>query len=123
MNVLRAVAAWNLALAVGLGAFGAHGLKSVVSESAMEWFKTGHNYHMWMALGLLIITMVYPSWKGVKAWSALMLIGTILFSGSLYVMTVTGLRWLGAITPLGGASWIIGWIWLGVSLLKNEVSQ
>lgn len=117
------IAAFNLALAVAVGAFGAHALRSVIDEGAMAWFKTGHDYHMWHGLGVLAVVLGVRGWKSVGAWSVLMLVGTVLFSGSLYLMAVTGMRWLGAITPLGGASWIGGWIWLGVSLSRKSLSE
>lgn len=123
MKRAAGISALNLALAIGLGAFGAHGLKSRISDAAMEWFKTGHNYHMWVGLALLGVGLAIPHWKGLRGWMTLMLVGTLLFSGSLYLMSVTGMRWLGAITPLGGASWIGGMVWLGVYLLRKEASQ
>lgn len=110
----------NLALAVGLGAFGAHGLRGVIDEGAMEWFKTGHSYHMWHGLGLLALVVLPLTARMRGVLAGLFLGGTLLFSGSLYVMAVTGMRWLGMITPLGGVSWIAAWAVLAVALGKGS---
>lgn len=110
-----------LALAVAIGAFGAHGLKSHLSEEMMQIYKTGVEYHFYHALGLLfigILSLSMPS--GWLNWSVIFLTaGIILFSGSLYVLAITGIRWLGAITPLGGLSFIAGWILLFVAVWKK----
>ena len=105
------VALVNLAIAVALGAFGAHGLKGKIDEQAMEWFKTGHSYHMWLGIVLLVVTLM--SARAIAGW--LLVAGTILFSGSLYLMAVTGMKWLGAVTPLGGALWIGTLLWLAMT--------
>lgn len=110
-----------LALAVALGAFGAHGLKSQLSTDMLQTFKTGVEYHFYHALGLLLIGILavsYPS-ELVK-WAAILLTaGIILFSGSLYVLAISGIKWLGAITPLGGISFIAGWLLLFLSVWKK----
>jgi uncharacterized membrane protein YgdD (TMEM256/DUF423 family) len=110
-----------LALAVALGAFGAHGLKSQLSTDMLQTWKTGVEYHFYHALGLLLIGILavsYPS-ELVK-WSAILLTaGIILFSGSLYALAVSGIKWIGAITPLGGLSFIAGWILLFLTVLKK----
>ena len=116
---LKIVSALNLGLAVGLGAFGAHGLEPVVGEGAMEWFKTGHSYHMWHGLGLLMLLVLPISAQAKHRLGILNLVGTFFFAGSLYLMTVTGIRWLGAITPIGGVTWIAGWVALAVALGKS----
>lgn len=116
-------AASNLALAVGLGAFGAHALRDVISPQAMEWFKTGHSYHMWHGLGLLTVLALPVTGKVARNLGLLMLAGTVFFSGSLYLMSVTEMRWLGAITPIGGVSWIAGWVILAVVLGKGAGEQ
>ena len=114
-------AAFLLALAVVLGAFGAHGLKSHLTAEMMSVYKTGVEYHFYHALGLLLVgvlAVVMPelSFK----WPALFLfIGIILFSGSLYVMAVTGIKWLGAITPIGGVSFIVGWVLMILAVWKK----
>ncbi|HYQ56805.1 MAG TPA: DUF423 domain-containing protein [Draconibacterium sp.] len=110
-----------LMLAVAIGAFGAHGLKSHLSEEMLQTYKTGVEYHFYHALGLLLVGVltVYTPSVYLK-WSAILLFtGIILFSGSLYVLAVTGIKWLGAITPLGGISFITGWILLFVAIWKK----
>lgn len=112
---MRGLACWNLALAIGLGAFGAHGLRGRVSEQALEWFRTGHSYHMWVGLALLGLALA-GFLSGRRVWVGWGLVfGTVFFCGSLYLMTVTGMRWLGAVTPVGGVAWIVslgaaGWM-------------
>ena len=110
-----------LVLAVSLGAFGAHSLKAYISEDLIQTYKTGVEYHFYHALGLLLIgvlSMSIPS--GLLNWSAILLFtGIILFSGSLYFLAITGIKWLGAITPLGGLSFIAGWILLLLAVWKN----
>ncbi len=110
-----------LALAVGIGAFGAHGLKAHISDDMMQVYKTGVEYHFYHALGLLfigVLSITMPS--GLLNWSAILLsIGIVLFSGSLYVLAVSGVKWVGAITPLGGVSFITGWILLFVAVWRK----
>jgi uncharacterized membrane protein YgdD (TMEM256/DUF423 family) len=110
-----------LAMAVIIGAFGAHGLKSHLSAESLQTYKTGVEYHFYHALGILMIGVlaVYMPHVYLK-WSAILLsAGIILFSGSLYVLAITGIKWLGAITPLGGLSFIAGWIILFVGVWKK----
>ena len=110
-----------LALAVAIGAFGAHGLKSHISVEMMQIYKTGVEYHFYHALGLLfigVLSVSYPS--GLLNWSAIMLaVGIILFSGSLYVLAITGINWLGVITPFGGLCFIAGWVLLFITVWKK----
>jgi uncharacterized membrane protein YgdD (TMEM256/DUF423 family) len=110
-----------LALAVAIGAFGAHGLKSHISVEMMQIYKTGVEYHFYHALGLLfigVLSVSYPS--GLLNWSAILLaVGIILFSGSLYVLAITGINWLGAITPFGGLCFIAGWVLLFITVWKK----
>jgi len=101
------------ALGVGLGAFGAHGLKKVVlDQQLLQNWETGARYHLFHALALLLVA-AHPKPPPVSGW--LFVAGVLLFSGSLYVMTLTGHRWLGAITPLGGVCFIAGWLVLAFS--------
>ncbi len=109
------------ALAVGLGAFGAHGLKNTLSDTMLSVYQTGVEYHMYHALGLILIGLI--SWQlgenklaTISGW--LMLTGIVLFSGSLYVLSISGIRWLGAITPLGGTAFIIAWLLLAVAVIR-----
>jgi uncharacterized membrane protein YgdD (TMEM256/DUF423 family) len=95
---------------VAIGAFGAHGLKSHLPEAMLQTYKTGVEYHFYHAIGLLlmgVLSLSIPS--GLINWSAVFLTtGIILFSGSLYILAITGIKWFGAITPLGGLSFIAG---------------
>ena len=122
MNAMMAIRVAGVlgALAVALGAFGAHGLKGRVAQglldpALLEAFKTGVQYHFYHVLAILALGLAGESlwgsrWAGaaVIAWT----LGVVLFSGSLYAMTFTGARWLGAITPLGGLAFIAGWVLL-----------
>ena len=111
-----------LALAVGFGAFSAHALKSQISAEMMQVFKTGVEYHFYHALGLLFIGII-PDFLTSRFlnWSAILITaGIILFSGSLYILAITGIKWLGAITPLGGIGFILGWTLLFVAVLKKK---
>ena len=108
--------------AVGLGAFGAHGLKDKLSADMLAVYRTGVDYHFYHALGLLALGMIaahLPESDLVKWSGALMAAGIVLFSGSLYLLALTGTRWLGAITPLGGAAWIVAWALLAAALLRS----
>jgi uncharacterized membrane protein YgdD (TMEM256/DUF423 family) len=102
---------------VGMGAFGAHALRETLEPVAMSVYKTGVEYQMWhaLALGLVAILIRSDSESGLLKWAArMMLSGMILFSGSLYALSITGLRWLGAITPLGGTALLLGWLLLAI---------
>jgi len=110
-----------LILAVAIGAFGAHGLKSQLPEEMMQIYKTGVEYHFYHALGLMLIGVMaisFPS-KLLKRSAILLSAGIVLFSGSLYVLAISGVKWLGAVTPLGGLGFIAGWVLLFVSLLRK----
>jgi len=114
------IGAITAAIGVGLGAFGAHGLKSRVSPEMLVVFETAVRYHMIHALGLLAIGWAATRWPGgtVHAAGIAMLVGILVFSGSLYVMVLTGARWLGAVTPLGGLSLIAAWLLLAWTALR-----
>jgi uncharacterized membrane protein YgdD (TMEM256/DUF423 family) len=101
-----------MGLAVALGAFGAHGLRQSLEPAMLAAWHTGVQYHVYHALGLLVLGALYRHLPqaGARATGLLMLTGIGLFSGSLYLMALTGLRWLGAITPLGGVAFIIAWL-------------
>ena len=102
-------------LAVALGAFAAHGLKGKLPPDLFDVFEVGARYHMYHALALLGTAWAVTRWPGGAATTAgwLFVAGTVLFSGSLYALAVTGIRPLGAITPLGGVCFIVGWALLG----------
>ncbi len=112
LKIFVVLGALNALLAVVLGAFGAHGLKNHLSPEMLTVYHTGVEYHAWHALGLILIGLLSVQLPG-NAWLAwaggFMLVGILLFSGSLYVLSITGIRWLGAITPFGGTAFIIAW--------------
>lgn len=111
-----------MALAVALGALGAHGLKEVLTDEMLEIFETGVRYHFYHAMGLLLISLVAQTMpdSSLLRWSGwLMLGGILIFSGSLYLLSILGIRWLGAITPIGGVFFIISWILLALATLAN----
>ena len=106
--------AFLAALAVILGAFGSHVLKSRLSSEDLAIFETGVRYHMYHALGLVMIGILgfhYNS-DAIQLPAILLTFGILIFSGSLYLLVLTGTRWMGAIAPIGGLSFIAGWIML-----------
>jgi len=108
------VAAINGALAVIAGAFAAHGLKGTLAPEMLETFKTGASYHLTHALAMGLAAFAPGLWSARAAW--LFLIGIVLFSGSLYLLALSGARALGIITPFGGLAFIAGWLalaWAG----------
>ena len=106
-------------LGVGLGAFGAHGLRGKVSESMLSAYQTGVLYHLIHAVVLLALALYARATQAaITVPAALFTSGIVLFSGSLYVMALTGVTKLGAITPLGGLAFLAGWASL-LFLLKN----
>lgn len=111
------IAAALLALAVMLGAFGAHGLRDRLDAYSMEVYQKAVFYHFIHALGLLIVSLA-PRTANLVWVNILLLAGILIFSGSLYVLAITGVRTLGAITPLGGLSFIAAWLLLAWSLRK-----
>lgn len=110
-----------MALAVLLGAFGAHALKKILSADMLAIYHTAVQYQFYHALGLLavgIIGLHYPS-KWVR-WSGIFLMaGIVLFSGSLYVLSLSEIKTFGAITPIGGTAFVIGWICLSIAIWKR----
>ena len=102
------------ALAVAVGAFGAHALRDRVGEDMLNTFEIGARYHMYHALALLAVAWVASRWPGPAVSMAgwLFVAGIVLFSGSLYLLALTGQRWLGAVTPLGGLCFLGGWLLL-----------
>jgi uncharacterized membrane protein YgdD (TMEM256/DUF423 family) len=120
MNRMQAVSALNVGLAVGIGAFGAHALKGRITDDLLTVFHTGPNYHLAMALAALLFSMVARPLLQ-KATVALF-VGTLLFSGSLYALALTGIRMWGAVTPLGGVTWIGTWVAVAVHLWNNPIA-
>jgi uncharacterized membrane protein YgdD (TMEM256/DUF423 family) len=121
MKVFIILGAINAFLAVALGAFGAHGLEGKLEPKYLETWKTGVTYQMFHATGILIIGVLIgklPA-NALLSWSGwLMVIGVILFSGSLYVLSVTQISILGAVTPFGGLAFLVAWILLIVVAVK-----
>jgi uncharacterized membrane protein YgdD (TMEM256/DUF423 family) len=111
------VGALGMALSVILGAFGAHALKDHLSEHMLQNWQTGVHYQMVHALGILIVSLLMngrdSKWLGRAALC--FSYGVVFFSGSLYVLALTGALWLGAITPIGGLLFILGWIFIAWS--------
>lgn len=108
-------------LAVAFGAFGAHALEGRVEARLLEVFETGVRYQFYHALALIAVVVAISQWPNSNlpiAAGWLFIAGIVIFSGSLYLMTFTGIRWLGAITPIGGVAFIAGWICLAVTALR-----
>ncbi len=107
-------------LGVLLGAFGAHGLRERITPDLLAVYDTGIRYHLIHALGLLAVSWAAERWSnawvGAAGW--LFVAGIVVFSGSLYLLAVTGARWLGAVTPIGGLCFLIGWAALTVGVLR-----
>ncbi|SIN71299.1 DUF423 domain-containing protein [Algoriphagus halophilus] len=118
------IAALSGAFAVGIGAFGAHALQeTLVNNGRTATFETAVKYHFYHTLSLAfmgLILMIRPNWKSLtfSIWS--MILGIIIFPGSLYILSLTGITWWGAVTPLGGVFFILGWLGLFYSALRND---
>ena len=109
-------------LGVALGAFGAHALKSRLSESMFRIFETGVQYHMIHALALIFVGIIahWLNYSQLLNWSGrLFAIGILIFSGSLYVLSISGIKSFGAITPFGGLAFLAGWILLAITAFKH----
>lgn len=123
------MAKWLLLLAslsgftgVALGAFAAHGLRGKLSENMLSVFQTGVSYQLWhtMALiGVAVLLLRSPDSTLLKATGVLFALGIVLFSGSLYLLTLTGIGKLGMITPLGGVLWLVAWLCLGLAVWRT----
>lgn len=113
------------AIGVGLGAFGAHGLQAVLDAPSMETFQTAVRYQTLHATGVVLIGVLLAV-RGIpreaQVWlgraGIFLALGTVVFSGSLYLLLASGVRWLGAVTPLGGLAFILGWLSLGLAGLR-----
>lgn len=115
-NAIRTAAIAGF-LAVALGAFGAHGLEKILHQNqAAEIWKTAVFYHFIHAV-MLVVLATQPAARG--AWVCF-LVGIVIFSGSLYLLAVTNMKWLGAITPLGGVSFLAGWTWLAIGANRQQ---
>ncbi len=112
----------NALIAVLLGAFGAHGLKSKLTGEMMAIFQTGVQYHFYHSLGLIAVGLIINQFANTNLfkWSGwLMFTGILLFSGSLYILSISNMRWLGAIAPFGGTSFIFAWLLLIIGIIKT----
>ena len=122
MKVLIIVGAINALLSVACGAFGAHGLEGKLSEHYLEVWETACRYQMYHGLGIILLG-VLKQMTGIQLFGTagwVMLIGIILFSGSLFVLATSGIKILGAITPIGGVFFIASWVMVIVAALKIQ---
>lgn len=115
------IAAVSGFLCVALGAFGAHSLKGILDLYGKDIYETAVQYHMFHTLALLVVGTLQASHPTCKlkpaGWS--FIIGMVLFSGSLYVLAITGIKWLGAITPVGGMALLVGWAGLFYAVCRK----
>ena len=120
-RTFAAAGACSALIAVAAGAFGAHALRSRLTPDLLTVFETGARYHMYHALALLAVAWAASRWPvgAVRAAGWLFIAGTIVFSGSLYLLSLTGQRWLGAITPLGGVLLLAGWLALAIGIWRG----
>ena len=114
-RVFFALGCISALLAVGAGAFGAHALRARLPAEMLSVFEVGVRYQIYHALALLAVAWASTRWPAgaVVAAGWLFVAGTLVFSGSLYLLVLTGQRWLGAVTPLGGGCFLLGWLLLG----------
>ena len=120
-RVFAGVGAVAALLAVALGAFGAHALRSRLTPADLDIFETGVRYQMYHALALFGVAWASSRWPGgvthAAGWA--FLVGIVIFSGSLYLLVLLGQRWLGAVTPLGGVAFLLGWTLLAWRILRG----
>jgi uncharacterized membrane protein YgdD (TMEM256/DUF423 family) len=121
MKILLSIAACSAMLSVILGAFAAHGLKTKLSETLLNTFQTGVQYQMYHSLAIMLLIILYRQMpQSLLLYSAgFMIAGIVLFSGSLYMLAITQIKWFGPITPLGGVCFIIGWALFIAAALKG----
>ncbi|MFZ4528856.1 MAG: DUF423 domain-containing protein [Undibacterium curvum] len=125
-RIVIPVAALSMLIAVAAGAFGAHGLKAVLSAEMLAIWQTAVQYQMVHGLGLLAVGILMQQWPQAKrlAWVAIaFVVGIFLFSGSLYLLALSGIRWLGAVTPLGGVAFLAGWLLLAISAWQHPAKE
>ncbi|MGF7046615.1 uncharacterized membrane protein YgdD (TMEM256/DUF423 family) [Paenibacillus sp. DS2015] len=112
-----------MALSVAIGAFGAHLLESRIGQDALEIYETGVHYHMIHGIALILVGLAAGQWgesKKLNVAGWMFMVGVILFSGSLYVLSISGITMLGAITPLGGVAFIIGWLYFMADVFRRD---
>ena len=107
-------ALWGL-VGVGLGAFGAHGLKATATDQGLAWWETAARYHLVHAVALVLLGLLQHHRPGGDAAGWSFLVGSAVFSGTLYAMALGGPRWLGAVTPIGGLGLMLGWLLLALA--------
>ncbi|MGR8953178.1 MAG: DUF423 domain-containing protein [Gammaproteobacteria bacterium] len=115
--------AFSALIGVAMGAFGAHGLKNVISPEMLTVYQTGVSYQMWHALGLIGIALArrHDPDSRLLHWTGwLLFAGIVLFSGSLYLLAILDLKWLGMITPFGGASFLLAWLLLAIYAARKQ---
>ncbi|MCX5747772.1 MAG: DUF423 domain-containing protein [Proteobacteria bacterium] len=113
-RIIVALGALNGAIAVGAGAFGAHGLKDRLDARALEVFETAARYQMYHALAMVLAGLL-----GARLPGVVFQVGIVVFSGSLYALSLSGVKGLGAITPLGGLAFLVAWGWLALTALRS----
>jgi len=121
-RVFFILAACSAFIAVAAGAFGAHGLKNYLNAEMLAVFEIAVRYQMYHALALLGVSWASIQWQSklINIGGGLLVVGTLLFSGSLYVLSMTSTKWLGAITPIGGALLLAGWWCLAMGAFKSR---
>jgi len=121
VRLFFALGALFAGIGVAAGAFGAHGLRDRLSADMLTIFETGVRYHLIHALALLVTAWATTRWESgliaVAGW--MFVVGIVVFSGSLYLLSLTETRWLGAITPIGGVAFLIGWALLAWAALRG----
>jgi len=121
-KILLVMASMMMALGIVLGAFGAHLLKQFISDELLSVYDTGVKYQFFNTLGLFVVAFIYHHKENSKLLftsGILLFIGTILFSGSLYLLVILKISWLGMITPIGGSILILAWVLTTIGILKD----
>lgn len=122
MKLFILLGSCNMMCAVALGAFGAHGLKKRVAEELLTTWNTAVLYHLVHALGLIfigILIYIFPAARQIQTAGWLLMCGLVLFSGSLYLLVLSGVKPLGMITPLGGVAFLLGWLLLAATVYRG----
>jgi uncharacterized membrane protein YgdD (TMEM256/DUF423 family) len=125
-RIFIAIAAILAGLSVAAGAFASHALKAKLTERAIEIFETGARYQMYHALALLLVALLLSRAEtasiSLTVAGYAFIVGIALFSGSLYALSLSGIKWLGAITPLGGVAFLVGWAMLAIAAFADKTS-
>ena len=124
MKTKISIAGFLLALAVALGAFGAHALETVLTPDRMQTWDTAVLYHTWNALGVILIALISKSYEvKLRRAADLLLLGIFIFSGSLYTLCLSDIGFFGAITPIGGLFMIVAWIDFGIIMVRSSTTN